>query len=126
MDVAALLYGGGYYVADYVPAPPVQAPVGTVPPQLIASAFNVAVIDSDIASIDGPFNVVAAMYLDVGSYLLLFLNEELDAEYFVLASGGAAMIEATEKQTSYVMLSAVDVNGAPADPAKFNAQVYRI
>lgn len=98
------------------PAPEGPQP-GTVPPVEVASALGVLVDGGDIAGIAIAFNLVGAIYLDVGQFMLLFLEPQPDADYCVLAPG----FDVTEKANEYVWLASKDA----ADPAQFDVQIYR-
>jgi hypothetical protein len=108
-------FDGTKVVVTRSPPDPVQ-----IPPRCIAAAFGLQVSDGDISNIDGAFNIIAALYLDVGQYMLLFCVPEPDANYFAQASGDA-LFSVTEKSTDYVTVST-----GGADVQSFNVQVYRI
>lgn len=129
--VIAIGVAPGYPGLVWEDAPPVDPPPppvpGTIPPRLVASAFGVTPLpnDYDIA-LEGPFNLIAALYWDIGTYWLLFAEEQPDANYHVIISDGGSHIEATEKTTGYVAISATDAASSPVDPAVFNIEVYRL
>lgn len=107
------------------PAPPPPDP-GTQPPRLIASALNIAVSNGDIASISGAFNLVAAIYLDVGQFMLLFLTPQPDANYFPLVTGSAPSFTIADQTADYLIVNAMtDSPGIAIDPANFSVQVFR-
>lgn len=110
-----------------VRVPPVSPPdPGTTPPVLVASAFNINVENGDIPTIDGVFNIAAAIYFDVGQYMLLFLSPQEDDEYFVTLTGGAPYMAVSAKDPEYILVDAKDgIGGSPVDPEQFGAQVYR-
>jgi hypothetical protein len=122
--IGLLLAHGGYAIAAYAAPPPPDA--GTTAPRLVASAFNINVAGGDIPSIDGVFNIAAAIYLGVGQYMVLFLASQPDGGYFVAITGGAPCMTLTEKNVDYVMVEAhTAVGGDPVDPTQFGLQVYR-
>jgi hypothetical protein len=124
LAIGNLLPQGGYTIAAYVAPPSPDA--GTTPPRLVASAFNINVAGGDIPSIDGVFNIAAAIYLGVGQYMVLFLTSQPDGGYFVAITGGAPCMTLTEKNVDYVMVEArAAVGGDPVDPTQFGLQVYR-
>lgn len=100
---------------------------GITPPRLIASALSIEVANSDISSIAGAFNLVAAIYLDVGQYMLLFLTPQPDANYFAVVTGSAPKFSITEQNADYLIVQAT-VNGGdtPYDPARFSVQIFRM
>lgn len=99
---------------------------GTVPPKLIASAMNIDVAGGDIAGVQGIFGLAGAIYLDVGNYMLLFIESQPDLEFFAIVSGGAPCMATGEKNSDYLIILATDApGGAPVDPAQFNVQVFR-
>lgn len=107
-------------------ADPYQPEASTTPPRLIACAMGVTVNGGDIASIDAAFNLVAAIYLDIGQYMLLFLNPQPDAVYQPLVTGAAVRFSVIEKTSDYLIVEASDGVGAPSDAPVFNVQVYRM
>ena len=109
-----------WYEADTLPA-------GTTPPRLIASAFGVTPLPNDFdVLLNGPYNLLGGMYMDVGSYFLLFGTTQPDTGYFVLPSDGATRIATVEKGTDYILLQAMTQEETPIDPASFNIEVYRL
>ncbi|WP_316977273.1 hypothetical protein [Shumkonia mesophila] len=108
------------------PLPPAP-PVGATPPRLVASAFGVVPLPMDFnIALEGPFNLIAAVYLDVGLYLLLFGAEQPDTNYHVLINDGGLHIAAAEKAAGYIMIAAKDAMETPVDPSSFNVEVYRL
>ncbi|HEY2210285.1 MAG TPA: hypothetical protein VGH62_01455 [Bradyrhizobium sp.] len=109
----------------YAAPDPGSAPPSTAPPLLVAAALNLQVVNGDFGQVQGTFNVVAAAYLGVGSYLIFFLTPQPDDNYFVVFSGGAVM-SVTDKTTDGFQFEAHDASGASVDPPPFGAVVYRI
>ena len=106
---------------------PNAAEPGTTAPRMIASALNITVADGDVAAVDGVFGLAAAAYLDVGLYMLLFLNSQPDAEYFAVINGGAPCMAVSEKGADYLMIEAkAAVGGDTVDPGQFSVQIFRI
>lgn len=115
---------GDEYVIRTPPASPSEP--GTTQPSLVASAFNVSVEGGDIPLIDGIFNVAAAIYFDVGQYMLLFLTPQPDDGFFVAITGGAPCMAIAGKNAEYIIVESKDsVGGQPVDPTQFGIQVYR-
>lgn len=98
---------------------------GTTPPNLVSAAFNITIENSDVSGIEGAFNLIAARYLDVGQYMLFFLEPQPDAEYVAQIYDGGMTLRVTDKQPDYLLVEAKDNNGAFADPAGFGVAVYR-
>lgn len=114
-----------YQASMPVPEEVVQPDQGLTPPRMIASAFGITVADGDISNIVKAYNLVAALYLDVGQYMLLFLQAEPDADYFALPVSTGSM-QVVEQGVDYLILEARDAAGALFDPAQFSVQVFRI
>lgn len=116
--------GTNIVVTRIAPAPPEP---GTKPPVLVASALSITVSNGDISGVDGAFNLVAAIYLDVGQYMLLFLAPQPDASYFALVSGSAPNFTIAEQTADYIIIQAMtDSPGSPIDPERFSVQVFRM
>jgi hypothetical protein len=99
---------------------------GTIMPTMIAAAYNIEVSGGDIQSIGGAGNLIGALYLDVGSYMLLFLSAEVDTNYVAQVLDGGLSIRVIEKGLDYMIVEAKDGGGNPADPGQFGIQVYRV
>lgn len=95
-------------------------------PAMFAAAFNLTVGNGEVTGIEAGAGLAAAMYLDVGTYLLFFLVEQPDTNYFPEANDENAFVQVTEKGVDYIIVSATDGNGNPVDPARFNVKLYRI
>lgn len=116
--------GDTYLIAMPAPEPPDP---GLTPPTLVASAINVAIANSDVSSIDGAFNLIGALYIDVGQYMLLFLQPEPDANYLCQMIDGGRSLSVSEKNTDYLIVEAKEAgSGTYVDPSNFSVQVYRI
>jgi hypothetical protein len=120
----AWLAAGG--VPDpYVP-PEDSAPF-TKPPTIVAAAFNVNIADGDIPSIDGAFNIGAAIYLDVGAYMLFFIEAQPDTNYYAIITGDAPSKSMSAADVDYFMLDVRDgVGGNGFDPANLSVQIMRV
>lgn len=104
---------------------PIPPDPGSASPVMVAAAFNIVVADGDVQSIGGAFNLIAALYLDVGQYMLLFLEAEDDTNYVAQVLDGDLSIKVVEKGLDYMLIEAKDSVGSYADPAQFGIQVYR-
>lgn len=98
-----------------------------IAPTLVAAALNVQVAGFDIAAVRGIFNIGAAIYLDVGQYMLLFVTPQPDDGYFAAITDGAPYMTVSEKSTDYMIVEArQSVGGQNIDPAQFGIQIYRV
>ena len=116
-------YSGYKLVASYSDDEPPDP--GLTKPHMIAAAFNIVISDGDIQGIGGAFNLIGALYLDVGQYMLMFLKPEPDTNYVAQVIDGGMNIKVTDKGADYMTIEAKDGNGAYADPSQFGIQVYR-
>lgn len=118
-------FDGTKIIVTRAAPPPVDA--GTVPPRLIASALSIEVANSDISAIGGAFNLVGAVYLDVGQFMLLFLTPQPDANYFAVVTGSAPKFSIIEQTADYLIVQAtVNGGGTAYDPARFSVQIFRM
>lgn len=116
----------GLYRMEEVELPdPVPSDPGLENPSMVAAAFNVEIANGDIQSIGGAFNLIAALYMDIGIYMLLFLEPEDDTSYVAQVLDGGLNIKITEKGLDYMIVEAKNAVGEYADPAQFGVQVYR-
>jgi hypothetical protein len=114
----------GYRYQQPLPPPP---PAGMTPPRLVASAFGVVPMpESFDVALEGPFNLIAGLYMDVGSYLLIFDTAQPDTGYHVIINDGGQRIVAALKDTGFILIEATNPAGDPIDPLSFNVEVYRI
>jgi hypothetical protein len=100
-----------------------------VPPQPVPTLYAVAqlgITPGDISGIDVNSRFSAALYMDVGSYLLFFTETQPDTSYLAKAYDAAARVSVTEKATDYILISATDDNGDPTDPAEVSVEVIRV
>ena len=134
-DVEHIFAIGGYFVdGSYLP-PPANDPgpgvppadPGDMPPRLVASALSVEVADGDIAKVEGIYGLAGAIYLDVGQFMLLFIAEQPDTDFYALINGGAPCMSVSDKGVDYVVIAASDSVGGPGvDPAQFSVQIFRV
>lgn len=118
-----------WIVAGGVPdpyVPPDPPPAFTVLPYCAAAAYNIQIVD-DIPSIGGSFNIAGVVRLDVGLYMLMFVTEESDIDYFVMITGDAPVKTVNETATDYFIIEVKDgIAGANFDPDNLSVQVMRI
>jgi len=108
------------------PLPPTQ-PAGMTPPRLVASAFGIVPMPETYdVTLEGPFNLIAGLYMGVGSYLLIFDTAQPDTCYYVIINDGGQRIVASLKDTGFIQIEATNPAGEPIDPPSFNVEVYRI
>lgn len=99
------------------------AAVGT--PSLYAVA-QLIISPGDIGGIDVNSKFSAALYMDVGNYLVFFTEEQPDTSYLAKAYDDASKVRVTEKTTSYIAITAVDGNGDPVDPDEISVEIIRV
>lgn len=104
--------------------PPAELEPGTYPPREVASALQINVAGGDIPSMNGVFNIGAALYVDVGMYMLWFINPLTSADYFPLIQDGATKFEIIDQQPEYLIVQATD-GIDPVDVSKFSLRVYQ-
>src|SRR5437667_12040575 len=90
-------------VYDTIDLPPVSTP-----PRMVGAAFNIMIENGDIPAVGGLFNIVGAIYLDVGFYMLMFVEPQPDTNYFAVITGDAPTKRVGEATTEYFMLEARD------------------
>jgi hypothetical protein len=108
---------------------PESPPPFLVPPRIVAAALDMVVTPEswDISNSNGMFNIVAAMYLDVGTYWMFFTNPEADSNYFgVITGADVAQITITDRSTDYFAIEARDGSGVLTDTRKLSVQIVRI
>jgi len=95
------------------------------PPARVAAVYNIPIVDGDVGVTGGLFNIAAAVYADVGSYMLFFSLPQPDLNYFVVSSG---LGQVTEKTTDYFVIEMKSVDGEATafDPIDFSVQVFRL
>jgi hypothetical protein len=106
---------------------PAQSTPAAAPPILVAAALNLQVVNDDFGIVGGVYNVVAAAYLGVGTYMIIFGTPLPDANYFVSIAGGSPIMEATNLAADSFFVEAKDtVAGAAVEAPPFGIQVFRI
>jgi hypothetical protein len=119
--VCGFLHDGSEFTAPDQPDPP--------PPVLVPSIYAVAqltIAPGDIAGIDVNSRFSAALYMDVGSYLLFFTETQSDTSYLAKAYDAGARVAVTEKATDYIVITATDGSGDPTDPAEVSVEIIRV
>lgn len=106
-------------------APPNPPPLA-VPPVLVAAALNINVADNDITGIEGMFNIAGAVYLDVGTYMLVFTESQLDDAYFAIITGAPAAAMTSRATDVFVIETFASIGGEHIDPPQTSVQIYRI
>jgi hypothetical protein len=115
------LTDGGVPDPYVVPDPP---PPYSTPPVMVAAAYNILIGGGD-AAVDGAFNIVGATVLDVGSYMLFFLEPQPDANYFAIITCDAPSKTMTEIATDYFILDVRDSGGIGFDPPSLSVEIMR-
>ncbi len=118
-----------WLAAGGVPDPFVLPPPGLYvqPPTLVAAALDMRIADSDIAMIGGVFNIVGAVYLGPGMYLLAFTEPQPDDAYFAVITGDPPSKAITERATDYFIIETKDaVGGNYIDADQLTVQIYRV
>ena len=93
------------------------------------SLYAVAQLTMTAGSIDGigvNSRFAAALYLDVGSFLLFFAEPQSDTSYLAKAYDAGANVSVVERSTDYILIAATDDVGAPTDPAEISVEIIRV
>lgn len=106
-------------VAYLTPAPPQPTPT-------LYAVAQLGITPGDIVGIDVNSRFSAALYMDVGSYLLFFTETQPDTSYLAKAYDAGARVAVIEKATDYIVISATDDNGDPTDPAEVSVEIIRV
>jgi len=117
-----------------VPPPAIAPPPSNaymVPPVMVAAALGQVVtpasVDISNPTGTGLFNIVAAMYIDVGVYWFFFNVTEPDANYFAIITGtNGTSVAMTDHDIDFFALEAKDSAGNPSDLLALNVTIYRI
>jgi len=108
--------------ADVIPEP--DGSVGSRRPVLVAASLAVNVAGGDIPSMAGVYNIGAAIYLDVGLYMMFFINPLSSPDYFPVLQDGAHAFEVVDQQTDYLIVQARDAGGSAVDVPRFSVQIF--
>jgi hypothetical protein len=100
-----------------------DAPIPILTPYIYAIA-NLQVVEQDIWGIETAVNLAAAIWMDVGQYLVLFSEPQENTDYLAQASSGTSQALVVEKGTDYLLISASNA-AVPFDPAEFSITVIR-
>lgn len=92
----------------------------------IYAVAQLTVTPGDITGIGVNSKFSAALYLDVGSYLLFFAETQPDTSYLAKAYDDATKVRVTEKATDYITITVTDDNGDPVDPAEISVEIIRV
>lgn len=111
----------GEYDAMFPDVPP----LATVYTPVIYAVGNFAVADMDISGIDTAVNFSAAVWMDVGVYLVLFSETQANTQYLAKAYSGTSQALVVEKGEDYLIINASNASG-PYDPAEFSLEVIRV
>lgn len=106
------------YVAPEVPTP-----------AAVPSLYAVAQLDitpGEITGIGVNSRFSAALYMDVGSYLIFFAETQPDTNYLAKAYDAGARVAVTERAEDYIVVTATDVSGDPTDPAEISLEIIRV
>jgi hypothetical protein len=116
-----------WLAAGNVPDPysSTPAPVSQ-PPVLDAAALTVAIDPTGGITVGGAFNIAGAVYLGVGVYLMLFINNEVDANYFAVINADAPNTIMTSPAVDSFYVNSMDGSGNPVDATRMSVQVFRI
>ena len=92
----------------------------------IYAVAQLGITPGDITGIDVNSRFSAALYLDVGSYLVFFAEPQADTSYLAKAYDDATKVRVTEKSTDYIAITVTDDNGDPVDPAEISVEIIRV
>lgn len=101
------------------------SPTTVLTPSLYAVA-NLGITPGDITGIETSVNFSAALYMDVGSYLLFFTETQANTNYLAKAYDDATRVRVTEKTTDYIAVTVTDNSDTPVDPAEISAEIVRV
>lgn len=99
------------------------------PAVLVPSIYAVANLDitpGEITGIETSVNFSAALYMDVGSYLLFFTETQANTNYLAKAYDDATRVRVTEKATDYIAVTVTDNSDNPVDPAEISVEIVRV
>lgn len=104
-------------IANAIPQPRIQ---------MYAAAYNLGVSDGEITGIEAAARLAAALYLDVGLYMVFPTEVQADTKYYPKVWDDAARMTVTEKGLDYFLVTSADANGNPVDPSSFNIEIIRV
>lgn len=97
-----------------------------IPRPEIYAVANLGITPGEITGIETAAKFSAAMYLDVGLYLLFFTETQPDTSYLAKAYDDATRVRVTEKGTDYITVTATDGNDDPIDPTEISVEIIRV
>jgi hypothetical protein len=106
-----------------------EAIANAVPQPIIsmyAAAYNLGVSNGEITGIETAARLAAALYLDVGLYMVFPTELQADTNYYPKVWDDAARLTVTEKGLDYFLVTSMDANGNPVDPSSFNIEIIRV
>lgn len=87
---------------------------------------QLTIANGSIEGIGVSSRFAAAMYLDVGMYILFFATPLPDASYLAKAYDAGARVSVAERSTDYILITATDDVGVPTDPAEISVEIIRV
>lgn len=93
---------------------------------MYAAAYNLGVSNGEITGIETAARLAAALYLDVGLYMVFPTEVQADTNYYPKVWDDVARMTVSEKGLDYFLVSSVDANGDPVDPSSFNIEITRV
>jgi hypothetical protein len=96
----------------------------THPPVPYAVA-EMTIADGEIGGIAQATRLQGAIWWDVGSYWVLFDEEQVDTDYIVIAQVSRGSIDYV-KETGWVEITCCDSNSDPIDPDRLSIAIFRI
>jgi hypothetical protein len=90
-------------------------------PDTTAAAFGVVVRDGDVAAIGKSYNILAALYLDVGHIMFMYLNP-IPAGSFVYVRDSVEC-KTIENTTDYCVVETRNIAGVLTDASRLDVIV---
>lgn len=104
-----------------------RSPPAAQPSPSLYAVAKLTIAPGDVSGIDVNTRFSAALYMDVGSYLLFFAETQPDTSYLAKAYDDlTAKVAVTEATEDYITITATDDGGAPTDPAVISVEIIRI
>lgn len=99
---------------------------GTLPTPQIYAVAQLTITPGDITGIGVNSRFSAALYMDVGSYLVFFTETQPDTSFLAKAYDDATKVRVTEKATDYIAITVTDDAGDPVDPDEISVEIIRV